>query len=110
MNCLLAEILVPFAAALPLAKVPIPSGWQILFFPLILCLFLCLYRIAAGPTAPDRTVAIDILGTLVVGFCALAALITGLDFFINVAIAWALLSFIGTITLAKYLEGRRFDE
>jgi multicomponent Na+:H+ antiporter subunit F len=28
----------------------------------------------------------------------------------NVAISWALLSFIGTIALAKFLEGRGFDE
>ncbi len=77
---------------------------------LFLCCFLCLYRIARGPTAPDRTVAIDILGIVVVGFCALLAIHTGKEFYINIAITWALLSFIGTIALAKYLEGRGFDE
>jgi multicomponent Na+:H+ antiporter subunit F len=77
---------------------------------LLLCSFLCLYRIGAGPTAPDRTVAIDILGTLVVGFCGIYGLYRGKDFYMNIAIAWALLSFIGTIALAKYLEGRSFDE
>jgi len=77
---------------------------------LMLASFLCLYRISRGPTAPDRTVAIDILGTLVVGFCCLMALWTGQDFYMNIAIAWALLSFIGTIALAKYLEGRYYDE
>jgi multicomponent Na+:H+ antiporter subunit F len=66
--------------------------------------------VGKGPTAPDRTVAIDILGTVVVGFCALWAIKTKQDFYINIAIAWALLSFIGSITLAKYLEGRHFDE
>lgn len=71
---------------------------------------LCLYRVGRGPTAPDRTVAIDILGTLVVGFCCLYALLTGHDFYMNIAIAWALVSFIGTIALAKYLEGKSFDE
>ncbi len=77
---------------------------------LLLSAFLCLYRIGQGPTAPDRTVAIDILGTLIVGFCCIMALWTGHDFYMNVAIAWALLSFIGTIALAKYLEGRHYDE
>ena len=67
-------------------------------------------RIARGPTAPDRTVAIDILGIVVVGFCALMAIVTGKDFYMNIAITWALLSFIGTIALSKYLEGRGFDE
>jgi len=77
---------------------------------LLLACFLCLYRIAAGPTPPDKTVAIDILGTLIVGFTCLYALITQQEFYMNVAIAWALLSFIGTIALAKYLEGRKFHE
>jgi multicomponent Na+:H+ antiporter subunit F len=77
---------------------------------LVFCCFLCLYRIGKGPTAPDRTVGIDILGTLVVGFCAFTAILTGKDWYMNVAISWALLSFIGTIALAKFLEGRGFDE
>ena len=34
---------------------------------LLLCCFMCIYRIGRGPTAPDRTVAIDILGIVVVG-------------------------------------------
>ncbi len=77
---------------------------------LLLAAFLCLFRIGRGPTAPDRTVAIDILGTLVVGFCCVMALLSGQEFYMNIAIAWALLSFIGTIALAKYLEGRQYNE
>ena len=77
---------------------------------LLLASFLCLYRIGMGPTAPDRTVAIDILGTLIVGFCCLFALKFDRDYYLIIAIAWALLSFIGTIALAKYLEGRPFDD
>jgi multicomponent Na+:H+ antiporter subunit F len=77
---------------------------------LFLCCFMCIYRIGRGPTAPDRTVAIDILGIVVVGFCAIMTVVTGKGFYMNVAITWALLSFIGTVALAKYLEGRGFDE
>ena len=80
------------------------------FLVLVAASFLCLYRIGAGPTAPDRIVAIDILGTLIVGFCAVLALANARDFYMNVAIAWALLSFIGTLALAKHLEGRAFHE
>ncbi len=82
---------------------------QIAFMVLMLCSALCLYRIGRGPTAPDRTVAIDILGTLVVGFCCLMTLWTGREYYINIAIAWALISFVGTLALAKYLEGRPYD-
>jgi len=82
----------------------------IFYIGLLICCFLCLYRIGRGPSAPDRTVAIDILGTVMVGFCAIFSLVTGKDFYLNIALAWALLSFIGTLALAKFLEGRNFDE
>ena len=82
----------------------------VLIVLLVFCCFLCLYRIGMGPTPPDRTVGIDILGTLVVGFCAITAILTGKEWYMNVAISWALLSFIGTIALAKFLEGKGFDE
>ena len=82
---------------------------QIAFAVLMLGSVLCLYRIGKGPTAPDRTVAIDILGTLVVGFCCVMAIWTGQEYYMNIAIAWALISFVGTLALAKYLEGRPYD-
>ncbi len=77
---------------------------------LIIGTFICLFRVARGPTAPDRAVAIDTIGVMVVGICGVFGVITGKDYYLNVAIAWALLSFIGTLALAKYLEGRGFDE
>jgi multicomponent Na+:H+ antiporter subunit F len=83
---------------------------NVFYMGLFVCCFLCLYRIGRGPSAPDRTVAIDILGIVIVGFCALLSLATGKDFYLNIAMAWALLSFIGTIALAKFLEGRNFDD
>jgi len=83
---------------------------NIFILGLFICCFLCLYRIGRGPSAPDRTVAIDILGVVIVGFCGLMALVTGKDFYLNVGLAWALLSFIGTLALAKFLEGRGFDD
>ena len=70
---------------------------------LLLCCALCLFRIGRGPTAPDRTVGIDILGTVVVGFCALLALVFDKDYLMNVALVWALVSFIGTLALANRL-------
>ena len=38
-----------------------------------------------------------------------AALMTGREYYMNIAIAWALISFVGTLALAKYLEGRPYD-
>ncbi|MCD5397588.1 cation:proton antiporter [candidate division NPL-UPA2 bacterium] len=84
--------------------------WQIFAIALLSCCSLCLYRIGRGPTPADRMVAIDILGIMGIGFCALFALSTGKEFFMNIALTWALLSFIGTLALAKYLGGKGLDE
>lgn len=79
-------------------------------FVLLLCSFLCLYRILRGPTAPDRVVAIDILGILVVGFCAVLGISTGRSWYMDIGIAWGLQSFIATIALAKYIEGKGLEK
>ncbi len=77
---------------------------------LILACFLCLYRIYKGPTGADRVVAIDILGIMIAGLCAILTISTGRSWYIDIGIAWALQSFISTLALSKYLEGRGFDE
>ena len=71
---------------------------------------LCLYRIWKGPTGADRIVAIDILGIMIVGLCAVLTITTRRSWYIDIGIAWALQSFISTLALSKYLEGKSFDE
>ncbi len=116
----LAGTLVLVAAGVVILRLPMP----ILFYPdlphvllfrrafsvILISSLLCLYRIMRGPTAPDRVVAIDILGTLIVGLCALLSIPTGRTWYMDIGIAWALQSFIGTLALAKYLRGKYFDE
>ncbi len=83
---------------------------EILMAGLLVAAALCLFRVWRGPTAADRTVAVDLLGILMVGFCALLTVATGKDLYMIVGLAWSLLSFVGGLTLAKHLEGRRFDD
>ena len=61
-------------------------------------------RLFRGPTAADRAVALDVL-TLVftpamVGF----AVFSGRGIYLDVALVYALLSFLGVIALARYLD------
>jgi len=87
----------------------IPLITRTLYILLLSCLF-CLFRIVKGPTAADRVITIDILGILIVGFCAILSITTGRSWYMDIGIAWALQSFIATIALAKYLEGKDFDD
>jgi multicomponent Na+:H+ antiporter subunit F len=71
---------------------------------------ICLYRIILGPTIPDRMVGVDIFGILVVGVCAIISIQTERSYILDIGIAWIILSFIGTLTLAKYLTGKKLNE
>jgi multicomponent Na+:H+ antiporter subunit F len=99
-------IFYPFPSLLEWQSLLLKRCFSVLFF----CALFCLWRILRGPTPADRAVAIDILGILILGFCAILGIPTGRDWYIDIGIAWALQSFISTLALAKYLEGRNFDE
>ena len=81
----------------------------LLYVQIVLCIF-CLYRIIRGPSIADRMVGIDIFGILVVGICAILSITTQRSFILDIGIAWIILSFIGTLTLAKYLSGKKLNE
>jgi len=83
---------------------------EILLYVQIALSGVCLYRIIKGPTIPDRMVAIDIFGILVVGVCSIIAIDTGKSYILDIGIAWIILSFIGTLTLAKYLSGKKLNQ
>ncbi|MDS0281541.1 monovalent cation/H+ antiporter complex subunit F [Haloarcula onubensis] len=61
------------------------------------------YRIISGPTVPDQVVALDTIGTNVVAIAALFALRTGKDLFVTVSLVLAIIGFISTITVARFV-------
>ncbi len=79
-------------------------------FVILLAALMCLFRIVRGPTAADRVVAVDIMGVLIVGFCAMLTISTHRSWYIDIAMAWQLQNFVSILALSKYLEGKGFDE
>jgi multicomponent Na+:H+ antiporter subunit F len=65
-----------------------------------------LVRLCLGPTVPDRIVALDSLLYVVVIGIAVAAATTGSGSFLGVLVAVALLAFVGTATVARFVERR----
>jgi multicomponent Na+:H+ antiporter subunit F len=61
-------------------------------------------RLAKGPTLPDRVIAIDLIGVLMVCLLVMMAGVTKQQAFLDVAIVMALISFVGTIAYAQYIE------
>jgi multicomponent Na+:H+ antiporter subunit F len=76
---------------------------------LVVLILPCAYRVWIGPTAADRLQAIDAITTLLIGIIIVLALLRETAMYIDVAIAIAAFSFIGTIALARYIsEGKVF--
>jgi multicomponent Na+:H+ antiporter subunit F len=71
---------------------------------LSIALFLTFFRVARGPSLPDRVVALDLSGTLVVGVIAAYGILASQPVYLDVAIALALVTFLGTVAFARYLE------
>jgi len=66
----------------------------------------CSYRVIQGPTVPDRVVALDTIGTNVVAIGVLFALATGRGLFVLIGLVLAIVGFVSTVTVAKYvIEG-----
>lgn len=61
------------------------------------------YRVIRGPTTPDRVVALDTIGTNVVAIAVLFAVRTGRGLFVDVALVLAIIGFITTIAVARYV-------
>jgi multisubunit Na+/H+ antiporter MnhF subunit len=72
---------------------------------LALCIVMAAYRVFAGPSQPDRVIALEVIGTNVVGLILVLGIKSGSHIYVDAALVIALLSFLGTVSLAKYLAG-----
>jgi len=71
---------------------------------LTIIIFLPLYRVFKGPTVFDRMLGAGAIGTkTMVLILAIGFLFGRLDMFVDITLAYAVLNFIGTIAIAKFL-------
>jgi multicomponent Na+:H+ antiporter subunit F len=72
------------------------------------CIGIVLVRVGIGPTVPDRIVGLDTVNTIIVVAMVLLGAAFHQAIYIDVAIVYALLSFITTLFIAKYIEKGKF--
>jgi multicomponent Na+:H+ antiporter subunit F len=77
---------------------------QITLVTLGVALIVAFIRLVKGPTLPDRIVAMDLFGVLVVGLIVVLAGSSGVRATLDAAIVIALVGFLGTIAYATYVE------
>ena len=68
---------------------------------------LVLYRVISGATLHDRILAVNVIGTKTIVLLALVGfLYRRPGFFLDIALAYALINFIATIAVLRYMERR----
>ncbi|MBY5819612.1 cation:proton antiporter [Rhizobium leguminosarum] len=71
-----------------------------------LALILTVWRVVAGPTLPDRILALDMLAGIAIGFIAVIAVKTGFSLYIDIAISLGLVGFLATVAFARFVLSR----
>lgn len=81
---------------------------DIFFFAVVvlaILALLALIRVYLGPSLPDRVVAVDAINSVTIAAMLLLGVAYKQLIFIDVAIVYALLSFVSTLYIAKYIGG-----
>ncbi len=81
-----------------------------LFFIIIISLIslgavFSVIRFVKGPTASDRVMALDTLSVMLIAVLVILGFLMKRYIYIDVSLIYAVLGFIGVITIARYLEG-----
>ena len=77
---------------------------QVTLVMLGLALLIAFIRLVKGPTLPDRIVAMDLFGVLVVGLIVILAAWSGVRATLDAALVIALIGFLSTVAYATYVE------
>jgi multisubunit Na+/H+ antiporter MnhF subunit len=77
---------------------------QFALMTLGVALLLTVVRLVRGPTLPDRIVAMDLVGVLVIGLIVVLAASTDVQATLDAAIVIALIGFVGTVGYATYVQ------
>jgi len=77
----------------------------VFFGIIIVAILLAMVRMILGPTTPDRVVALDTLTTISTALLVLLGLFFDRFIYIDVALIYAVLGFVGVLTVARYFEG-----
>jgi multicomponent Na+:H+ antiporter subunit F len=80
------------------------SATELTLVLLLLGIVLAFIRLLIGPDPADRIVALDLISILIVAFLAAYSIYRDEKSFLDVAIAYALIAFLGTVALARYRE------
>ena len=75
-----------------------------------LAMVIVLVRLFAGPTLYDRVLALNVFGSCTVLFISVVGFLFGRPDFLDIALLYALINFVGTIAVLKFFRYRRLGD
>ena len=75
-----------------------------------LTLLMALYRAVVGPTKGDRLIAINVIGTKTLVLVAIISLVLKEQFFLDVVLVYALISFTASLFISREIKEKRLRE
>jgi multicomponent Na+:H+ antiporter subunit F len=73
-------------------------------------MLLAFIRLIIGPTAPDRVLALDLIASLTIGISIALMFLSKQTMYLDIAVFIALIVFIGTVAISKFLKRRIYDQ
>ena len=73
---------------------------------ILISMALSMVRALIGPTVFDRILAVNVTGTLTVALIAIYGFLDGRPDFLDIALLYALINFVGTIAVSKFVKFR----
>lgn len=70
----------------------------------MIAIALTLYRVIKGPSLPDRAIALDTIGVILISAIAIVSIVLKTKAFLEAILILGILAFIGTIAFSKYIE------
>ena len=77
---------------------------DISLFLVVISIAFCAYRVIMGPTIADRVIALDTIAVNIVAVISLYAVKVGTMLFLDAGLVIAILGFVGTVAIAKFLQ------
>lgn len=82
----------------------------IAFGIIVIAMLIVFWRMVLGPSLPDRLLALDFFATLVMGMILTLVFFSKKTLYLDIAVFIALIVFLGTVAVSKFLKRRFYDK
>lgn len=76
---------------------------------LVFTIIVCMFRAIVGPSNADRLIVVNVIGTKIIVLISMISVLSNKQFYEDVVIVYALISYLATVVISKYIDEERED-